>query len=300
MENFSPKPLSPVVFIRGRFTPSCEAHISPSDAGFVSGATIVDNARTFNGKLFRWADHLARFRRDCETCYVPMTATDAELTSIATELLRRNRPATPPHELHVVTVATPGPPEGPPTLMMSTYPIRIERYRPFFTEGVTLSLAGVFDQTSSLLPPKVKHRSRLHWHIAEQIVRERAIPNAVPVIVNNGAFDTAIGGIAAVLKDGTILLPEPGMVQESISIQTLAELGSQLGFSVRTGRITSDSSDIIELVLCGTGFAIAGVKMAIDRRHRRTFDWPGPVYRQLLAAWSQLVGVDIEAQFRDG
>src|SRR5206468_13123435 len=55
------------------------------DAGFVSGATVVDNARTFRHKLFRWPDHLERFRRDCATCYVPLEVTDERLTAIADE-----------------------------------------------------------------------------------------------------------------------------------------------------------------------------------------------------------------------
>jgi hypothetical protein len=31
----------------------------------------------------------------------------------------------------------------------------------------------------------------------------------------------------------------------------------------------------------------------------RSFEWPGPVFRQLLDAWSDLVGVDIAKQFTD-
>lgn len=284
-----------LAFLNGRFLPATDTALSLADAGFVSGATVVDNARTYGGRPFRWADHLARFRRDCERCYVPLKLDDAELTRIAGELLAHNLPSSPPGELHVVTVATPGPPDGPPTLAMSTRPVRVERYRPFFKSGVALAVAGTqsFDP-NDLLPPTVKHRSRLHWHIAEQTIRVQ-FPGAVPVVMNRGAGDTAIGGIAAVSTDGALLLPRPEFVQESISLKVLRELGGPS----RVEAFSWWSDDVRELLLAGTGFGVAGVKVLHDGDRSRTFDWPGPVYRRLLAAWSRLAGVDIERQFLD-
>ncbi len=284
-----------LAYLNGRFLPVTDTSLSLADAGFVSGATVVDNARTYGGKPFRWADHLARFRRDCERCYVPLKLDDAELTRIAGELLAHNLPSSPMGELHVVTVATPGPPDGPPTLAMSTYPVRVQRYRPFFESGVTLAVAGTQSfEPNDLLPPPVKHRSRLHWHIAEQTIRKQH-PNAVSVVMNRDVGDTAIGGLAAVAKDGTLLLPRPEFVQESISLKVLAELG----VPSRVELFSLWSDDVSELLLTGTGFGVAGVKVLHGTNQSRNFDWPGPVYRRLLAAWSRLAGVDIERQFLD-
>lgn len=282
-----------LAYLNGRFLPATDAALSLADTGFVSGATVVDNARTYGGQLFRWADHLARFRRDCERCFVPLNLDGAELTLIAGELLSHNLPSSPMGELHLVTVATPGPPDGPPTLAMSTYPVRVDRYRPFFTDGVTLAVAGTqtFDP-NDLLPPTVKHRSRLHWHIAERTIRTQ-YPGTVPVVMNRGVGDTPIGGIAAVSKDGTLLLPLPEYVQESISLKVLSELG----LPSRVEAFSWWSDDVCELLLAGTGFGVAGVRAIHDGDRTRTFDWPGPAYRQLLAEWSRLVGVDIERQF---
>ena len=46
-------------------------------------------------------------------------------------------------------------------------------------------------------------------------------------------------------------------------------------------------------ILAGTGFCLAGVR----RIDGVELPWPGPVFRRLLAAWSGLVGVDVEGQF---
>src|SRR5580658_5579929 len=101
---------SPLAYLNGQFISFKEAGLPLHDAGFVSGATIVDNSRTFRHKLFRWPDHLARFRRDCETCFVSLEADDEQLTAIAAELTEHNAKLLPPSgELQLVTFATPGP-----------------------------------------------------------------------------------------------------------------------------------------------------------------------------------------------
>src|SRR5574338_1188669 len=101
---------SPLIYLNGRFLPFSEAALPLHDAGFVSGATVVDNARTFRHKLFRWPDHLARFRRDCAACYVPLEAPDDYLTVTAEELVSHNAKLLPAGgELQLVTFATTGP-----------------------------------------------------------------------------------------------------------------------------------------------------------------------------------------------
>ena len=54
-----------------------------------------------------------------------------------------------------------------------------------------------------------------------------------------------------------------------------------------------------ELLLAGTGFCVAGVKRFAFGKHAREYRWPGPVFGKLLAAWSDLVGVDIAKQFTE-
>src|SRR5262249_60459748 len=118
----------------------------------------------------RCPDHLTRFRRDCQTCYVPLEASDAQLTAAAEELVSHNAKLLPPGgELQLVTFATPGPlgfylgepNNGPPTLGMVTYPRPLARYRRVFTEGVTLALIRRHAaRADDVLTPMAKHRSR--------------------------------------------------------------------------------------------------------------------------------------------
>ncbi|MBA4065152.1 MAG: hypothetical protein C0501_15840 [Isosphaera sp.] len=294
---------TPLASLNGRLLPFAEAALPLHDAGFVSGATVVDNARTFRHRLFRWPDHLARFRRDCDTCYVPLAATDAELTATAEELVAHNARLLPPGgELQLVTFATPGPlgfylggaANGPPTLGMATYPVPVARYRPFFTEGVRLAVAGVqHSDPGDLVPPAVKHRSRLFWHVAGKAVAD---PGAVAVVLNqHGAADTAVGSVLAAVGDH-VLAPAPGTVQDSVSVRVVRELCPGLGLTAESAPLDlRDAGRVSELLLAGTGFCLAGVR----RLGPRDFAWPGPVFRRLLAGWSDLVGVDIQKSFTD-
>ena len=103
-------PAIPLAYLNGRFLPQSEAALPLHDAGFVMGATVTDFCRTYNRVLFRWADHLARFRRHCATCFIPLAANDEELTAIAEILVEKNTPLLgPKQDLALITFATPGP-----------------------------------------------------------------------------------------------------------------------------------------------------------------------------------------------
>src|SRR5437764_3491096 len=100
---------TPLAYLSGDFRPQNEAHLPLHDAGFVWGATVTDLCRTFRHRLYRLADHLARFRESCRRARVPLPAGDEELTSIAQRLVDHNAAligATA--DLALVMFATPG------------------------------------------------------------------------------------------------------------------------------------------------------------------------------------------------
>ena len=307
---------SPLAYLNGRLLPFAEAALPLADAGFALGATVVDNARTFRHQLFRWPDHLARFRRDCQTCYIPLQHSDEQLTAVAEELISHNAKLLPAGgELQLVTFATPGPlalygsssANSPPTFGMHTYPLPCARYRRFFAEGATLAVAGFQSSRAAAdtLPPAVKHRSRLSWWIAEQRLRDPKSqfynPEAVAVVMNgSGRGDTAIGSILSVVDD-TVFAAEEGAILDSISVRVVAELCGAIGIAFRRSPLDSgEEKPQSEIMLAGTGFCLVGVAEFAVKQESLRYAWPGPIYRKLLAAWSELVGLDIAQQFLDG
>jgi branched-subunit amino acid aminotransferase/4-amino-4-deoxychorismate lyase len=299
----------PLAYLNGRFLPFAEAALPLHDAGVVSGATVVDNARTFRHKLFRWADHLARFRRDCAACFVPLDASDGHLTATAEELVARNAQLLPTGgELQVVTFATPGPlgfylgeaDNGPPTLGMATYPLPFARYRRFFTEGVTLAVVGHQPaDPGAVVPPGVKHRSRMAWWVAERRAKQSPHPPGAVALLTDAAngtiAETAIANFLCVL-DGCVTIPPSDRVLAGISLRETVALCRDSGLPVRERPIpVSDVPRMSEALLTGTGFCLAGVR----RIDGYSLTWPGPVFRTLLAAWTDRVGVDVARQFTE-
>ncbi len=294
-------PTDPLAFRNGRFVPPGELTLGFADAGFVSGATVTDFCRTYRHRLFRWPDHLARLRRDCAACHVPLPYSDADLTAAAERLVTHNAELIGEgDDFALVTFATPGPlgylagaaEDGPPTIGMHTVPLPRHRYRRFFTDGVTLAVVGALPTG---LPNPVKHRSRLHWWLAGHAASE---PGAVPVLLGpDGAPDTAVGGVLAVVR-GIVVGPEPGAVLESVSVRVARELCERAGLAFAHGAIRPrDDEGLSEMLLAGSGFGLAGVRRWVGSdRAVREFDWPGPVYRKLQAEWSKLVGIDVERQ----
>lgn len=283
-----------LAFSNGRYLPFAEGGLAWNDAGFVGGVTVVDNARTYRHRLFRWNDHLQRFRRDCARCFVPLLASDAELTAIANTLISHN--ATPDGELQVVTFATPGPlgfyvgtaENGPPTLGMVTYSVPLARYQKFATEGVTLITVGTHSTASDILSPTVKHRSRMLWHIADHLAK--STPNAIALLSDDALgtlTETAIGSLLAVV-DGTVVTPPRSAILDGISLQVIEELCRAHNIPFAESRLPlSAITPSTELMLTGTGFGLASVRYLNDVK----LPWPGPIYAKLQNAWSDLVRI---------
>ena len=81
----------PLVFRNGQLVSQAGASLALNDAGLVFGATITDYCRTFQRRLFRLADHLARFRDSCRAAGIDLPYSDQQLTDAAEELARVKR-----------------------------------------------------------------------------------------------------------------------------------------------------------------------------------------------------------------
>ena len=286
-----------LAYHNGRTVPQADLTLSYADAGFAAGATVTDFCRTHGRRLFRWPAHLARLRRDCGWLGVELTRADADLTAAADALVRHNAPLLPTAELALVTFCTPGPlgyllggADGPPTVGMHTLPLDPARYARFFDAGVTLAAVGTVPD-SELWPAAVKHRSRVGWY---QAGRSPGLPpGAVAALLTPaGVADTAIGSVV-VVRDGAVLRPPAGTVLDSVSLGVLAEACARagLGFAEQAidfRALVAGTEPADEVWLTGTGFGVAGVRVAQCEGRVREWAWPGPGLGRVTAAWEVL------------
>jgi branched-subunit amino acid aminotransferase/4-amino-4-deoxychorismate lyase len=141
----------------------------------------------------------------------------------------------------------------------------------------------------------------MFWHIADHKAREQTgSPHALAISLENAAVtETSIANFLVVVN-GVVVSPPSHQVLAGISRRVTMELCRSLGIEFMEMPVKiAGLSGVSEAMLTGTGFCLAGVR---ELHHGRgsdpiRFEWPGPVFRRLLAAWSDLVGVDIEKSF---
>jgi branched-chain amino acid aminotransferase len=298
--NYNCRMASPLVYLNGQFLPEPEARLSIQDAGLTWGVTVTDRCRTFRHQLFRLADHLRRFRNSCQQAKVPQPLADSELAAIAHHVVEENAKLIPgAHDLALVLFATPGPiaatpaEKSPPTLCIYTAPLPFLQYARLFREGARLDTPTVRQVPSNCIPPTVKHRSRLHWWLAEQEVRA-ANPEATALLldVQGHVTETASANFLLV-REGHVLTPRAGTVLPGVSLHVVADLCSHLGILFTETDLTlRDCARAEEAMLSCTSFCLAPVAQLNETMYTR----PGPVFERLLAAWSDRVGLDIRAQ----
>jgi branched-chain amino acid aminotransferase len=148
------------------------------------------------------------------------------------------------------------------------------------------------------LDPKAKTRSRLHYKIAElQAANMEAGAQAV-LTDEHGFLTEGTGNNFFMVRDGVVLTPTGRDILRGVSRGACIELARGLGLEVvETDIEPYDVRQADEAWLTSTTVCM----IPITR-----FDFqpvgdgvPGSVYRRLLEAWSQEVGVDIAGQARE-
>jgi len=281
--------VSKIAYLNGNFVAHDEAALAFADRGLIWGAVVTDRCRTYRRRLFRWHDHLARFRKSCGLCAVPQPIADDRLTEIAQALLDENgKSVAADVEFVVVLVATPG--GAAPALAVTAEPLDGARYRTIVESGARLATPRVRHIPNECIPRQAKMRSRMHWWLAEEEVKAGdASASALLLDLDGQVTETATSNIA-VVRNGEIWTPPRELVLDGISLRVVEALAQKSGIAFREMELTLDicySSD--EMLVTSTPFGVAGV----SRLNGKEINWPGPILQKLHVEWSQLVEMDI-------
>jgi branched-chain amino acid aminotransferase len=309
MKGLAMSAAGPLAYVNGQFMPQAEAGLPLHDAGFVWGATVTDLCRTIRHRLYRWPDHLSRFRRSCRAARIRLPHSDEELSQLAEALTSHNAALLrPEQDLALVLLATPGPVgyyvgqqggagEGEPSLILHTFPLPFARYRRLIEEGARLIVPAIRHVPAECVDPRLKQRSRMHWWLAEQEVRQTD-PAALALLLDTAGHvtETASANLL-VVKGGVMLSPPRSRILEGVSLAVVEELCRQLGIPFAQRDLTLyDCLTADEAFLTCTSYCLAGV----SRINGLPLPWPGPLLQRLTAAWSAAVGLDLHGQIRSG
>ncbi|MFQ5873442.1 MAG: aminotransferase class IV [Dehalococcoidia bacterium] len=290
-----------LVWVNGEFVPRGEAKISLKDRGLRLGDVVFDTSRTFDGKVFRLRDHLGRLYRSLAYIRIDPGMSMDEMEEATLDVVQRNESVREPGNDYMITqFVTRG--EGgrankatKANVAISIDPIDFPRYGPLFSEGAHVVIPKIRSYSSDQLDPKVKHYSRLNFVLAELEATD-VDPDAFPVLMDTqGNLTESIGANFFIVTDGALRTAGDSSILQGISRKVIFELASQLGIPAAEEDLQPyDAYTADEAFLASTPYCI----LPVGRVDTRTIteDIPGPVTKQLLAAWSELAGLDIVGQ----
>jgi len=287
-------------YLNGRWIPDAELSIGVDDFGFLLGATVTERLRTFRGQAFRLDEHLRRLRHSLEIVGLPADEISAQIGDAIKEFVERNRSQLPSDDdWSISAFATPGTSAaGPPTVCVHGYPLPFARWASQFEDGMRVAVSDVRQIPPQSLPPELKCRSRMHYYLADRRAAA-AQPGARAILLDEDGF-VAEATTANVLiwREGEGLVSPPSRhILFGVSLGVIQELAAKLGvpFVKRTLSI-EELQTADEAMLTSTSVCLLPVTECDGRPIGA--GRPGPIYRRLLAAWSELVGVDIAGQAR--
>jgi len=298
----------PLVYLNSEFLPASQARLQIYDAGFVLGATVTEQTRTFDHRPYRLDDHLDRFFRALHYTSIDIGRSRSELVQFAHTLIENNAALIDPDdELGLIYFATPGeyrtyapdPVRSAATFCVHTFVLPYEQWAGKLRCGAHLITPSIRHVPPQCIDPKMKYRSRMHFYLAEkeaQLVDTDA--SALLLDLDGNITETNAANFLMVAR-GTLMFPTARNTLPGISRMTVIELAAELGIPfVERDIQVFDAINADEVLLSSTPYCL----MPVTRINGRTIadGRPGPIYRRLLDAWSRRVGLEIERQILDG
>lgn len=291
-------------YLNGHFLPAAELAISPTDTGFVLGATIAEQLRTFGGKVFRLDDHLTRLEHSLELLGLEPGLSRQRFTEIALELIEHNYRLLPPGgDLGLSIFVTPGmypsySSLGPsqPVVCLHTYPLPFWLWAEKYTTGQALAVPEIRQVPANCWPPTLKCRSRIHYYLADrQAAKIERGARALLLDQEGFVTEASTANLMIYRRAEGLLSPPVDKVLPGISMAEVNDLAAKLDIPTGHRDLTVDDvATADEVLLTSTPLCLLPVTRL--NAHPIADGRPGPLYHRLLAAWSDRVGLDIAAQ----
>ncbi|MFI4875934.1 MAG: aminotransferase class IV [Blastopirellula sp. JB062] len=290
----------PIAFKSGQWLPLDEISIPLDDVGFVMGATIVEQLRTFGGQVFRLEQHLARLRDSLAIIGLEIPFDDAQLTSVIHEIVAHNhRLLAPGDDLGVTILITPGGVDRPgrsPLVCVHTRPIPFGSFVAKFETGQALVVPATRQTPIACWPRQLKVRSRVHYYLADVEARRiEADARAVLLDLDGYVMEATTANFVVHLPHQGLVAPPRELVLPGISIGALEDLARQLGIAYHERLMTpAEADEADEILLTSTSPCV----LPCHRWNGKQVGGgkPGPIFERLISAWSESVGLDIRAQ----
>ena len=289
-----------IAYLNGEWVPRSELNVHVDDRGFRVGDTVFDVTRTFNGTTFLLDRHIDRLYRSMKYVRIDIGISIEEMTKLTEEAVKKNLGFLEEHgDFDIWHAITRGPGRwayeaNTPTVIIDVAPIPCDLF------GSDLNVAkGVITKTRSMssqtVDPKIKHHSRLNFNLAEMEAGDIE-DHGWPVLTDgSGNLTEGVGYNLFTVSNGVIRTPNDTSILQGVSRGYVLELAEQLGIEVIEEDLQPyDLYTADEAFFSSTPYCMLPVT-TFDKRAIGDGK-PGPVFKQLMSAWSEKVGVDVVGQ----
>ncbi|MBI1870526.1 MAG: aminotransferase class IV [Chlamydiae bacterium] len=300
-----------VVYLNGEFVPEAEAKLSIYDSALMFGDMVFEMTRSFNKKQFKLREHLERLYASIKFVRIPLKMSLDDMEKAIYKTIEANESVFSHDDEHRLLIDVSrgtlsiyegivGLPRGA-NVIIADFPLRwtVAGMGVLFDKGINAVIPSQRAIPASLLEPKVKNRSRLHYMMANIEVSQCEGENNWALLLDpDGFIAEGTGDNFFIVKDGVLVTPEGRNILRGISrAYVLSELACQLGLkSVEKNIEPYDVMTADEAFMTGTPFCLLpvtslnGTKIGDGKM--------GNMTKKLLNAWSENVGVDIVGQIK--
>jgi branched-subunit amino acid aminotransferase/4-amino-4-deoxychorismate lyase len=178
------------------------------------------------------------------------------------------------------------------------HPLAFSQWAAFYDSGIPVVISDVRQVPAACWPPQLKCRSRMHFYLADRAAAAKR-PGARAILLDDAGFvaESTTANVLAYRADEGLVSPTSENILWGVTLSVIQELAGGLGLPFKSRRLTVEelrSAD--EVMLASTSVCVLPV-VECDGRPVGS-GAPGPLYRRMLTAWSELAGLDIAEQAR--
>ena len=287
-------------YFNGEMMPYSQVKIDPTDRGFLLGDVVFDTGRTFDGKPFRLKHHIDRLYRSLKYVSIDPGLSPGEMTEVTEEVLDQNESLR--GEVgdftftQFVTRGKGGVTEqGEPTVCVKVSPVGFTTPARGYTTGVHAAITRTQSYPPESLDPKIKHWSRMNFVLAD-IEANNVEDGAMAILTDRmGNLTEGTGSNVFLVTNGVIRTPTDRDILQGVSRGMVLDLADQLGLETVEEDLQPYNLYTADEAFFSTTSPCLLPMTRVDKRQIGDGK-PGPIAMQLLAAWSETVGVDIVDQ----
>ncbi len=290
-----------LVYMNGRQVPESQAVLSIRDFAVTRGECAFDSARTFGDRIFKLREHLERLWSTLAYLRLQSPISLDELLGESEQLAAANRKAID-GDFWVTQRISRGSPiehggDGKPTVVIECTPIPFAQRSRWFSEGVRLITPSMRRIPSWAVSPQAKTANQLNVVLANYEAQARDSGALAMLLDEHGQLTEGPGSNVFVVRGDRLITPPVTSVLPGVTRGTVLDLAAMVGLRAAEEDIDLYSAyNADEIFITSTSLCVCPV-MSINGVGPRSGKVPGPQTRRLQNAFSELVGLDVVAQY---